>query len=223
MAELQRLLGHAQRAETVCMPGHNYAYVPEISRIVRLVRAGRLGEVRLLSIVFAIAHDEEVASHYDGVLRLVLPHHAYLAHQILGPPRTVQAGVTRPRWRSLEREDQCWLALDYPPFGTGFLFASLGVDDQSTDPWTFTVKVLGTEGSATATWRAGVWKGDRGSMSTGYAPYEEAYERQLEAFCRAVRGDPGAILSPLDDAIGAERILAAAEEAIRVGRAVGLD
>jgi len=135
----------------------------------------------------------------------------------------VQAGATEPGWRELEREDQCWMALDYPPRGTGLLFASLAVDDESADPWTFVVKALGTEGSASATWRAGVWRSEIGSMSTAYAPYEEAYERQLEAFCRAVRGETGAILSPLADAIGAERILAAAEQAVRTGRAVGLD
>jgi predicted dehydrogenase len=214
-AELEVLMAEASRASTVCMPGHNYAYIPELARMVRLVRHGSLGEVRLLSIVFAIAHEEHVAERYDGVLRLVMPHHAYLAHRLLGLPASVQAGVTDPGWQRLERPDQCWLALEYPPRGTGLLFASLGVGDESADPWTFVVKVLGTEGSASATWRTGVWKSAVGSMSTAYAAYEEAYESQLEAFCRAVRGDRGAILSTLDDAVGAERILAAAEAAVQ--------
>jgi predicted dehydrogenase len=219
-AELRALVAEAGAAGTVCMPGHNYAYVPELDRIVRLVRRGSLGEVRLLSIVFAIAHDEHVAERYDGVMRLVMPHHAYLAHRLMGVPASVQAGVTEPGWERLRREDQCWVALDYPPRATGLLFASLGVDDQSADPWTFVVKVLGTEGSASATWRTGVWKSGAGSMSTAFAPYEEAYERQLEAFCRAVRGEPAAVLSTLDDAVGAERILAAAEAAVRARGAV---
>jgi predicted dehydrogenase len=222
MDELTGLLACAERAGTVCMPGHNYAYVPEIARLRRLVRAGRLGEVRLLSVVFAIAHTEEVAAHYDGVLRLVLPHHAYLAHGILGAPARVQAGVTATGWRDLDHDDQCWAALDYPPRATALLFASLAVDDDSADPWTFVVKALGTEGSATATWRAGVWRSSIGSMATGYAPYEEAYERQLEAFCHAVRGDRTAILSGLGDALGAERILAAAEQAVRTRASVEL-
>ena len=222
-AELEALVDEAGRARTVCMPGHNYAYVPELARLVRLVRRGSLGEVRLLSIIFAIAHEEHVAARYDGVVRLVMPHHAYLAHRLLGPPSSVQAGVTEPGWQRLERPDQCWLALDYPPRATGLLFASLGVGDDSADPWTFVVKVLGTEGSASATWRTGVWKNAIGSMSTAYAAYEEAYERQLEAFCRAVRGDRSAIVSTLDDAVGAERILAAAEVAIRTRAAAAVE
>lgn len=223
MDELHALITAAEGAGRVCMPGHNYAYVPELARMRRLVRSGRLGEIRMLSIVFAIAHDESVASHYDGVLRIVLPHHAYLAYGLLGAPASVQAGVTEPGWVDLDREDQAWLALDYPPRGTALLFASLGVGDESADPWTFVVKALGTRGSASATWRTGVWTGAKGSMSTGYGPYEEAYERQLEAFCRAVRGDDTAILSPLDHAVGVERILSAAEAAVRSRGAVAVE
>ena len=113
------------------------------------------------------------------------------------------------------------MALDYPPRATAVLFCSLAVDDGSGDPWSVVVKVLGTEGSASATWRSGVWRSTIGTMSTGFAPYSEAYERQLEAFCRAVAGDRDAIPSPLEHALGAEHILAAAERAIAAGRAVG--
>ena len=217
LAGVRLLQERADAAGVVCMPGHNYAYVPEIARLGRLVREGRLGQVRLLSVVFAIAHDEAVAAKHDGALRVVMPHHAYLAHGLLGTPARVHAGVTEPGWTSLQQEDQCWMALEYPPLATALLFCSMAVDDDSADPWTFVVKVLGTEGSGSATWRAGVWKSSIGTLSTGFAPYSEAYERQLEAFCRAVRGDRTAILSPLEHAAGAERILAAAERAIAQG------
>ena len=106
---------------------------------------------------------------------------------------------------------------------TGLLFATLGVSDESADPWTFVVKALGTEGSASATWRTGVWKSAIGSMATAYAPYEEAYELQLDAFCRAVRGDPSLIQSTLEDAVAAEQFLSAAERAIQARAAVPLD
>jgi hypothetical protein len=219
---LRQLQARASAARLVCMPGHNYAYVPEIARLGRLVREGRLGRIRLLSVVFAIAHEEAVAAKHDGALRVVMPHHAYLAHGLLGTPARVHAGVTEPGWASLQQEDQCWMALEYPPLATALLFCSMAVDDDSADPWTFVVKVLGTEGSASATWRAGVWKSSIGTLATGYAPYSEAYERQLEAFCRAVRGEQEAILSPLEHAVGAERILAAAERAIAHGAPTSL-
>jgi predicted dehydrogenase len=220
LGELERLVSVADAADVVCMPGHNYAYVPELARMRRLARDGRLGDLRLLSIMFAIAHTEEVAGHYEGVVRLVLPHHAYLAVGLLGLPERVSAGVTEPGWDHLSQPDQAWMALDYPPHGTALLFATLAVDDDSADPWTFVVKALGTKGSASATWRSGIYEADAGSMATGYAAYEESYELELAAFCRAVRGEGSAIASTLADAVAVERVLTAAETAARSHRAV---
>jgi predicted dehydrogenase len=221
--ELQRLIDVAGKAATVCMPGHNYAYIPEIRRLRRLVREGHLGEIRFASVIFAIAHAEEVAAHYDGVLRLVMPHHAYLIHGVLGLPQSVYAGETESGWATLDRGDQCWMVLEYAPRATAFLFTTLAVDDDSADPWSFVVKVLGTGGSASATWRTGVFHRDIGSMSTAYAAYEEAYELELDAFCSSVGGDSGAIASPLRDAIAVEEILSAAEESIRLRRPIEVE
>jgi predicted dehydrogenase len=220
--EIELLLEAARKSRRLCIPGHNYAYIPEYQRIRRLVAEGALGDIRLLAIFFAIAHDEAVAAHYDGVVQLVLPHHVYLVHGLAGLPARVDAGVTKPAWRHLKREDQGWIVLDYPPLGTAILFATLGADDDSADPWTFIVKVVGSRGSASASWRAGVIKRAIGSMSTGYVPYEEAYERELAAFVAAVKGDPSAVSSTLEDALAVARILGAAETSIRTGRPTSL-
>lgn len=66
---------------------------------------GGLGTPRLAAIVFAIAHPEEIARHYDGVTWLVMPHHAYLIHRLFGMPASVTAGTTTPAWTGLDRED----------------------------------------------------------------------------------------------------------------------
>src|SRR4051812_44059565 len=76
--EIEQLIELAAKQSRVCIPGHNYAYIPEYRRIKRLVRSDDLGIVRLVAVMFNIAHTEEVASHYDGVTWLVMPHHAYL-------------------------------------------------------------------------------------------------------------------------------------------------
>ncbi len=102
--EITQLIGLADRQGRVCVPGHNYAYIPEFARIRRLVRDGSLGVLRLAAVVFAIAHPEEVARHYDGVTWLVMPHHAYLMHGMLGMPgqrhgRDDVASLDKPRSR----------------------------------------------------------------------------------------------------------------------------
>jgi predicted dehydrogenase len=219
-AEISSLIELAAGQRKVCMPGHNYAYMPEYRRIRRLARDGSLGVVRLAAVMFAIAHTEVVASHYDGVTWLVLPHHAYLVHGLLGMPFSVTAGVTQPAWDKLDREDQVWCVLEYPPHGTAMLFTTLGADDDSTDPWTFVVKAIGSEGSASASWRAAVLRRAAGSMDRGWAPYEEAYEHELAAFVAATRGDESHVASPMEDAAAVAMIVGAAELSARERRTV---
>ncbi|HEY4152341.1 MAG TPA: Gfo/Idh/MocA family oxidoreductase [Pseudolysinimonas sp.] len=220
--EIAELVELAAARGLVCMPAHNYAYWPEYQRIKRQVDSGTLGTIRLASTVFSIAHTEEVAAHYDGALWTVMPHHVYLTHGLLGMPARVTAGSTKPAWGALERDDQWWMVLDYPPHGTAMLFATMGADDDSADPWTFMVKVLGTDGSASATWRAAVVHRGIGSMSTGFVPYEETYEAELEAFVAAVGGDGDAIVSPLASAESVAIIIGAAARSAREGRTVEL-
>jgi predicted dehydrogenase len=221
-AEITQLINLAERQGRVCIPGHNYAYIPEFARIRRLARDGSLGTLRLAAIVFAIAHSEEVAGHYDGVTWLVMPHHAYLMHGMLGMPASVTAGTTTPAWTTLDQEDQGWIVLDYPPHGTAVLLTTLGADDDSADPWTFTVKAIGSEGSASASWRSAIIRRAIGSMHLGWVPYEEAYEHELAAFLAAVAGDSSQIASPMSDAVAVARILNAAELSIRERRTVSL-
>jgi predicted dehydrogenase len=218
--DISALSALAARRGRVCLPGHNYAYIPEYQRIKRLVRDGSLGVLRLTAIFFAVAHSEEVASHYDGVNWLVMPHHAYLVHGLWGLPASVTAGVTEPTWKEIRQDDQAWFVLDYPPHGTAMLFTTLGADDDSADPWSFVVKAIGSGGSASASWRAGVVRRAIGSMGVGWAPYEEAYDAQLQAFISAVGGDESRVASTMFDAIAVARIVRTAEASIRGRRTV---
>jgi predicted dehydrogenase len=220
--QIQDLLRVASRTDLICMPGHNYSYIPEFQRMRRLVARNQLGEIRLVAVFFSIAHPEEVAEHYDGVLRLVIPHHAYLVHALLGMPAAVTAGVTEPAWKRLQREDQAWLVLEYPPRAIAILYASLAADDDSSDPWSFVVKAIGATGSASLTWRNGTFTNTLGSMTRGWAAYEEAYDRELAAFVSAIRGHPEHIESTLNDAADVESILSGAEQAISSGSRVSL-
>jgi predicted dehydrogenase len=220
--EIRAVAALAAERSLVCMPGHNYAYMPEFRRMVRMVREGRVGEPRLVSVTFALAHAEDVAARYDGVTWLVMPHHVYLTLALLGLPATATGGTTAPMWTHIEQEDQGWIALDYPPHTTALLFATLGADDDASDPWTFAVKVIGTGGSASATWRAAVERDDTGGFSLGWVLYREAYELELAAFLAAVDGDASAVLSTMTDAAAVAEVLAAAEQAIAEKRTISV-
>lgn len=218
-AEIDTLLAASQHAGLVAMPGHNYAYIPEFQRIARLVREGELGAIRALWVTYAIAHPEAVASVYDGVLKEVMVHHAYLTLALLGPPSRIMAGIAEPSWEHHPCEDQAWMTWDYDRRASAHLFASFAVGDESADPWTFVVKVLGERGSASLTWRSAFVRRAKGSLDIGLPAYEESYEHEGRAFLAALGGGP-APLSTLADAAVAARIIDAAYESARQGAAV---
>jgi predicted dehydrogenase len=222
VAEVRRLRAAARRSGLICMPGHTDAYVPEFSRVRELARSGRLGALRLVAMFYANAHTESVAGHYDGALRTVLPHHAYVMHGMLGMPEAVSAGTTEPAWDALATVDQAWIALDYPPYTTALLFATMGADDDTESPWSCVLKAIGTAGSASGSWRTGVVRALPGGVSASYAPVEAAFASELDAFVAAVNGDSSLVASTLDDAVAAEIMIEAAERSIRTGRRVRL-
>lgn len=208
----------------VAMPGHNYAYVPEVSRLIRLVRNGSLGTPRAFWATYAISHPEEIAAAYPGVLASIMIHNIYLALAALGAPERISAGIAEPAWLQLETEDQAWMTWEYPGGCSAHLFASFAVSDESADPWTFVVKVLGTRGSASATFRSSTFDRQRGSLAFALPAYEESYEHELDAFARCIRGR-ATLASTLEDARICLAIIesgyASAATGQRIGRADG--
>jgi predicted dehydrogenase len=200
LAELAAPLG------VVAMPGHNYSYVPEFGRIARLVHSGKLGRVRSVFVVYAIAHPESVARMYSGVMGAVMVHHAYLVLALLGPPDRVHAGVCKTAWQDHPGEDQAWMTWSYDNGALAHLSASFAVGDDGADPWTFVVKALGTEGSATMNFRSSYVRRALGTLSFGIPAYEESYEEELRAFVAAIR-DGAALPSTLEDAALCAEIL----------------
>ena len=133
----------AQESGLVCMPGHNYAYQPEFRRLLGLAQRGELGDIRAMWVIYALKHEEELAARYSGVLQEVMVHHAYLTYAILGRPTRVFAGRARPAWKTISSDDQAWMVWEYEPRAVAQLFASFAIDDDTSDPWTFVVKVPG--------------------------------------------------------------------------------
>lgn len=217
IAELDR---EARGTGLLAMPAHNYAYMPEFQRLARAVRAGELGQVRGIWITYLLRHPEEIAAAYGGVLEEVMVHHGYLTLALAGAPERVCAGIHPPTWHAHPAEDQAWMAWEYPDGMSAHLFASFAADDDSADPWTFHVKVVGTEGSGSISWRSLVGTNRRTPwFAHGFPVYEETYERESAAFLQAVTsGTPP--LSSLGDAATCGWIIAAAYEAARDHRVV---
>ncbi|HEX4213905.1 MAG TPA: Gfo/Idh/MocA family oxidoreductase [Candidatus Dormibacteraeota bacterium] len=219
-AEIEGLDRLAAGRGLVCMPGHNNAYTPEFRRLLRLRDEGELGTLRGLWVHYVLRHPEEIAAAYGGILEEVMVHHAYLALAVMGPPERIHAGIHPGAWRKLDREDQAWMVWEYPDGTTAYLFASFAADDLTTDPWTYLIKAIGTEGGTSISWRSAVGTRRRNPwFAFGIPIYLEAYRHETQAFAAAVRGE-GAPASTLADAATSSRIISAAYEAARSHRVI---
>jgi predicted dehydrogenase len=203
---IQTLADQARKAGLVCMPDHNYAYIPEFRRMKRLVDAGDLGTIRSFFVTYVIPHAEELASRYGGVLEEVMIHHSYLSLSLLGKPDRIVGGVAKPAWKEHTAEDQAWMVWEYEPGTSAHLFASFATDDLSNEPWTCIVKALGTNGSAVVNWRTAIFNRAAGTHSFAWDEYEESFTDTMSAFRDVVLGK-GKMLSTLDDAATAARII----------------
>ena len=212
-AGISRIQAAAAARGLACVPGHNYAYQPEFTALRRLVQSGDLGTVRAAWITYVIRHPEDVARHYAGVLDEVMVHHTYLALALFGPPGLVYAGCMEPAWQSHPETDQAWMTWHYPGGLSVHHFASFAVDDETSDPWMFQVKVLGDRGGATYNWRDSLFRRPLGSLGFAIPAYEDSYIHEQAAFAAAAAGRPEAIVSGLDDARRAALLLRAAREA----------
>jgi myo-inositol 2-dehydrogenase / D-chiro-inositol 1-dehydrogenase len=211
--EIEALEAAAKRYERVALPAHNYAYIPEFRRIVRLARSGSLGTIRGVWVKYAIKHPELVASAYGGVLEEVMIHHSYMTLAIMGAPVRLFAGLHEGFWERHPKEDQAWMVWEYADGTSAHLFSTFACDDNSADPWTFMVKVLGEEGSASLTWRSSIFSNKMtGWFAFGIPVYEESYEGEGRAMYEAVANDQPPV-STLQDAATSARIIAAAYEA----------
>jgi predicted dehydrogenase len=218
--EIVQLIDARDRAERVVMPAHCRAYPPEFQRLRRLVKEGRFGHVRAIFNILAVPLPEEIASLYQGVLREEFIHPMYQTVSLVGAPEKIFAGKAESAWESLEDEDQAWMMLEYPGGLHVHHFASWAVTDDASDPWTAMVKVLGTLGSGSFSWRTSVVHAPSGLLTVGYPAFEDSFGDEQRAFREAIENDKP-VLSPLEDALTCARVLVAAERAAAEG--VGIE
>ncbi|MGC1782619.1 MAG: Gfo/Idh/MocA family oxidoreductase [Acidobacteriaceae bacterium] len=213
LEDIALLKAAAEQANRVCMPAHNYIYVPSIRRAKRLLQEGRLGDIGSLWILYNIFHSEQTAATYGGVLRAVCNHHAYSVLYLLGRPRRVMAMTSRVHYKKLTCEDQAMIVCEMENGSMANLWCSFATDDPTSDPWTVLYKILGTNGGISYSWNEAQFR-DEGGPAWGMPCYEEGFVEEIEYFSnRCVLGGEQP-LSTLVDAADALKILMAAERCI---------
>jgi predicted dehydrogenase len=222
-AEIRELQRIAEEHNVRCLPGHNYIYAPEIQRCKSLIDRGDLGTICGIWVHFAIFQPEELARTWPGALRQVGTHFYYLLLHLLGPPRRLYASKTCLHYKQIEQEDQFMVQLEMPSGALGSLFCTFACDDQTADPWTFHVKVLGTNGGCSYSWRSAIFNRALGTLPVAIVPYEETF-REMDQYlltrCITAGDEP---LSSLQHAATAAQLIEHSETSIRNGSAVDCD
>ncbi len=219
VAEITRLDAAARKSGCVCMPAHNYIYMPSIRRAKQLIENGKLGKIAALWIIYNVFTPENIAARYGGVMRAVCTHHAYSLLHLLGRPRRVMATVSRVHYKQLTCEDQVMMVCEMPSGAIANLWCSFAAKDLSNDPWTVMYKVLGTAGAMSYSWNEAQFEDERGP-GWGFPCYEEGFANEIDHFVNRciLAGEPP--LSTLADAADTLRIIEAAEKSVRSRRAV---
>lgn len=217
LSEIKALRRMAEETGKVCMPGHSYIYLPELERGMRLVREGNIGEpvVMYMSEIYFMPPD--LTRRYLGPTNEVLWHHIYLMLAYLGLPERVQAFCGCFRHNDVPTGDeQVMVSAAYSNGTLAHLFISWATEDETSDPWTFKVKVLGTKGGFHFS-RRDVVTG--GGSSRDYPLYQEMFEREVNYFINecVLRGEQP--LSSLRDAELTLYVLTAVKASLESGTA----
>lgn len=223
IAEIHQLQAAVKKQGRVCMPAHNYIYVPSLQRAKRLISENKLGRVAALWILYNIYHSDKIAAQCgSGVLRAICIHHAYSLLYLLGRPARVSATVSNAVHKTLKFEDQASLTCEFSEGIIAHLWCSFAVDDPTNDPWTVLYKILGDRGGLTYSWNEAQFD-DKGGPAWGLPCYEDGFRGEIDHFINHVIRQNEQPLSTLDDAADALRIIEAAERSAVTGNRQSID
>lgn len=182
----------------VCMPGHSYLYLPELARIMRESNSGGVGAPAYLYLSEIYYMAPELFVKYEGPEFDVLCHQLYLSLAFLGVPKSISAFRSRFSPSVVETGGpQIIVNMSYGNSCLAQIMLSWAAEDHTSDPWTFKIKLLGTEGAMHFSRRDYVR-----NVGEGYGQmfYQEMFDCQMNHFINnCIRGGQQP-LSTLQDA-----------------------
>jgi len=215
--ELERLKTCATRNRVILCPGHNYIHEPSLHRTKELLDSGKLGKLVAIYIHYHIHHPEEVARRYPGVIRHILTHHSYILLYLAGKehvPVSVSAMKSVVHYEEFDGEDLALINLRLKSGALAHFCADFAADDHSSEPWTFSVKVIGTQGSTRFSYRDWIENKPGVVHSHTFSAYEWHIREEVRHFVEECIQKGASPLSTIDDAIMAQKIIEGSEASI---------
>lgn len=221
--ELKTLQACAEKNGVVLCPGHNYLHEPGLHRTHELLHDGKFGDLVAIYIHYHIQHPEEVAKRYPGVIRHILTHHSYLLTYLGGKknaPEAVSAMKSVVHYDDYDGEDLAMVNIRLGGGALAHFCADFAADDHSADPWTFLIKVIGTEGASRFSYRDWVENKPGVVHSHTWSAYEYHIREQTRFFVEECLGKGTAPLSTIEDAIVCQKLVEATERSANEGREI---
>lgn len=219
VADVEEMKATAERYGLVCVPGHNMIHEESLARARELIQRGDIGKIVSCYVMYNIHHSEERASTLPGMVRHILQHNIYTMMYLVGRPTRVAAMKAVRHYEKLDKEDLAMVLVDLECGGIAHLCASFAADDLSADPWTFMVKVIGTEGTTRYTYQDWVEAKKGISHSRSYTAYQATITNEDRHFVNVcLKG--GKPLSDMQDAIWAQKVIEATELSLAEERIV---
>lgn len=222
LQQIEELDKLARRHGVQCMPGHSYLYLPELSRMARFARERRAGEPFYLFMSEIYRMPEEYLARYHGPLKEVLCHEIYIVLALLGTPRKVQAFSACFREQLRSSEEQVAVNLQFADGALAHLFLSWAGEDETSDPWTFKVKLLGLNGGFHFSRKDAVTDILDRRPPWEYPLYDEMFHHQAEYFINECILQGRQPLSTLNEARTALLVTQAVERSINLSTIVDM-
>lgn len=184
----------------VCIPGHSYLYLPELRRMKQHVGEGSIGAPTSMFMSEIYLMPDEQVRQYHGPSIEVMCHQIYLMLALLGRPQRVQAfaGCFRKALFP-DGDEQVSVNAEFADGKVAQLFVSWANHDETSDPWTFKMKVWGTKGGMHFS-RRDLVCGTEEEMRD-YPLYFEMFEQETEYFVKNCIIDGKPPLSSMNDAL----------------------
>lgn len=212
--EITQMKMAAEEGGVICMPGHNYIHEDGLRRTKDLIASGRLGKIASIYILYNIAHPEEVAARFPGVVKQILSHHAYIALFLAGAPDKLSAMKSVIHYEEITQEDLALVNMKMKNGAIAHLCASFAADDHAGDPWTVLIKVIGTKGATRYSYRDWVENTPAQVHSQTYSAFPYTIENSDTYFIDECVRKGTQPPSTMDDAIMVQKILEAVEQSI---------
>ncbi len=212
--EIQQLDQLSEKTGKVCMPGHSYLYLPELSRMQKAISEEAIGRLHYMFMSETYLMADEKVKKYNGPSTEVICHHAYVMIALMGIPRKIHSFGTCFRKEQFPSSDeQVVVNAEFENGALAQLFLSWAGFDETSDPLTWKLKVLGANGGMHFS-RRDMVKGSQ-HVQRNQILYDEAFEREVDYLIKKCILQKRKPLSTMKNAAATMQIVNAIHSSIR--------